>query len=48
MKLKEKSIKKLPESPWVNWSNMRPRSWDRDNPIETKLKQTIKFNFQST
>ena len=52
MKLKKKSIKnrtkKQPESTRVNLTNSRPKSLDRDNPIERKLKQIMKFNSQST
>jgi hypothetical protein len=51
MKLKKKSIKqqkKIPESTQFNPPNTWLGSWDSDNLVESKSKQIMKLNSQST
>jgi len=50
LKLKKikKRTKKWPKSTRFNLPNLRIESWDWDNLIESKLKQIMKLNCQST
>jgi hypothetical protein len=44
----KKEYKKGLQWTWVNLSNPWPKLWDEDNLIESKPKQIMKINSQST
>jgi hypothetical protein len=47
-KIEKKKIKnKTTRVNTINLSKLQPKSYYRDNPIESKLKQIMKFNSQS-